>query len=123
MIGMRAFNLCSGITDINVGYGNPTYSSIDGILYDKEQRVLIQCPGGKVGEITIPDSVTSFGSRAFGGCSGLTGTLTIPDRVTAIGDIAFYSCSGLTGLTIGNGVTSIGLDSFYGCSNITTLTS
>ncbi len=49
--------------------------------------------------ISIPDSVTSIGDRAFGGCSGLT-SITIPASVTLIGNRAFGGCSGLTGVYI-----------------------
>ena len=49
--------------------------------------------------IIIPDSVTSIGSSAFSGCSGLT-SIIIPESVTSIGDDVFYDCSGLTSITI-----------------------
>ena len=71
--------------------------------------------------ITIPDSVTSIGSSAFRGCSGLT-SVTIPDSVTSIGEWAFSGCGGLTSITIGDGVTSIGEYAFYGCSSLTSIT-
>ena len=45
--------------------------------------------------VTIPDSVTSIGNRAFSVCSGLT-SITIPDSVTYIGEYAFRECTGLT---------------------------
>ena len=44
--------------------------------------------------ITIPNSVTSIGERAFSNCSGLT-SVAIPNSVTSIGEYAFYDCSGL----------------------------
>ena len=68
--------------------------------------------------VTIPNSVTSIGYGAFGGCSGIN-SITIPNSVTSIGSLAFSGCSGLTSITIPNSVTSIGENAFSGCSNIT----
>jgi hypothetical protein len=45
--------------------------------------------------VTIPNSVTSIGSSAFGGLYRLT-SITIPNSVTSIGPSAFAGCTGLT---------------------------
>ena len=71
--------------------------------------------------VTIPNSVTSIGSSAFGNCSGLT-SVTIPNSVTSIEYGAFWGCSGLTSVTIPNSVTSIGKYAFRGCSGLTSVT-
>ena len=71
--------------------------------------------------VTIPNSVTTIGGDAFIFCSGLT-SVTIGNSVTTIGSDAFYGCSGLTSVTIGNSVTTIGSDAFYGCSGLTSVT-
>ncbi|GHT51672.1 hypothetical protein AGMMS49982_09730 [Bacteroidia bacterium] len=119
-IGDRAFSGCSGLTAINVDVNNANYVSDDGVLFNKNKTMLIQCPAKKTGAYTIPNSVTAIGDYAFYICSGLTGALTIPNSVTAIGDYAFYGCSGLTGaLTIPNSVTAIGDYAFYICSGLT----
>ena len=52
--------------------------------------------------MTIPDSVTSVGYRAFTDCSSLA-SVTIPDSVTSIGDQAFYGCSSLTSIEVVGG--------------------
>ena len=71
--------------------------------------------------MTILNSVTSIGSYAFDGCSGLT-SITIPDSVTSIGSSAFSGCYRLTSVTIGNSVTSIGYSAFGGCTGLTSIT-
>ncbi len=82
------------------------------------------------GTLEIPSSVTynghtytvtSIGSAAFYGCSGLT-SVTIPNSVTSIGDNAFYNCRGLTSITIPNSVTSIGGSAFSYCTGLTSVT-
>ncbi len=115
-----AFAGCSALTAINVNAANGAYSSVDGILYDKTQTTLIQCPGGKTGAFTIPGSVTNIGAGAFFGCSGLT-SITIPNSVTSIGAYAFSGCSSLTSVTIPGSVTSIGEVPFGGCSALTAI--
>ena len=84
-IGEYAFDGCTSLTSINVSKQNPNYTSIDGILYDKEGTTLICCPAGtEKSSVTIPDSVTSIEGLAFYECTSLT-SVTIPDSVTTIG--------------------------------------
>ena len=71
--------------------------------------------------VTIPASVTSIGVVAFFGCKTLT-TVIIPDSVTSIDNYAFSNCSALTSVTIPDGVTSIGESAFSGCSALTGVT-
>ena len=64
--------------------------------------------------IMIPDSVTSIGSYAFRGCTGLT-LLEIGSGVTTIGNDAFYGCRELITVTIPEGVTNISSSAFSAC--------
>jgi hypothetical protein len=99
VIGNGAFLYCYALTSIEVNASNPSYSSLDGILYDKNLTTLYQCPGGKTGSITIPDNVTSIGSRAFNTCPFVT-SIIVPQNVTSIGEYAFIQCQSLTSIEV-----------------------
>ena len=121
-IGGSAFKYCSSLTSINVDNNNEYYSSSGGVLFDKNQTILIWYPAGKTeSNYTIPDSVTYIGMDAFYQCNNLT-SVTIPNSVTTIGESAFSYCSSLTSVTIGNSVTSIGGSAFNGCISLASVT-
>jgi len=61
-IGDYAFSGCTSLSAITVEALNSFYSSVDGVLFNKSQTMLMQYPGGKAGSYTIPNSVTSIGS-------------------------------------------------------------
>ena len=118
-IGSSAFYGCKSLTSISVDESNQYYKSVDGNLYSKDCKTLIQYAIGKADDIfEIPDSVTSIGSSAFRGCTSLT-SITIGDSVTSIGEDAFYGCTSLTSITIGDSVTSIEEYVFYNCTSLT----
>jgi hypothetical protein len=98
-IGVYAFYTCDSLSAITVGSLNAVYSSVDGVLFNKSQTLLIQYPGGKAGSYTVPNSVTNIGSEAFSFCPSLT-SVTIPNSVTSIGLAAFAACPSLSAITV-----------------------
>ena len=120
-IGNPAFVYCTNLAAITVDATNSMYSSVGGILFTKSQTALIQCPAGKAGSYTVPNSVTSIGDWAFVYCSSLT-SVSIGNNVTNIGARAFSNCASLTTVTIPAGVTSIGEFAFYYCTSLAAIT-
>ena len=121
-IGSCAFWDCRSLTSINVSNNNKNYSSIDGILFNKDKTEIITYPANKEGtSYDIPNSVTSIGNGAFAYCSSLT-NIIIPNSVTSVGYSAFENCDSLTSITIPDSVTSIGYSTFFGCSSLKSIT-
>ena len=117
-IGNNAFGGCSGLEKITVESGNSRYDSRDNcnsIIETATNTLIAGCKNS-----IIPNSITSIGYSAFGGCSGLT-ELTLPNSVTSIGYAVFKGCSGLTKLTLPDSVKSIEGEAFEGCSSLTKL--
>ena len=117
-IGESAFLWCYSLTNIAVGENNTAYKSIDGNLYTKDGKTLIQYAIGKTAtSFNIPDSVTDIGSYAFMGCISLT-SVTISDSVVTIGRETFSGCEILTSITIPDSVTSIDYAAFRDCASL-----
>jgi len=119
-IDVEAFGYCNKLTSITVVAQNNAFSSIDGVLFNKNRTVLIQYPEGKKGSnYTIPSSVTTIGVCAF--IYYPITSITIPSSVTTIEDGAF-SWSSLTSVTIPSSVTSIGRIAFFECDSLKSVT-
>lgn len=136
-----AFGGCQNLTNIAVEVLNPAYSSLDGVLFNKNSTTLVEFPAGisgsysvptgvieieswafasctKLTEITLPDSVTDIGSRACEGCTKLS-HIAIPSSVIGLGDSAFENCVELSSITIPAGVPTVGDRAFAGCVKLT----
>lgn len=144
-IGETVFWGCTSLINIEVSENNVHYKSIDGNVYSKDERTLLQYAIGKqdtswiipnfvtsIGDfafcdstlltsIYIPESVTSIGVTAFAGCTSLT-SVEIPKSVTSISPWIFSGCTSLESVVIPYSVTSIGDSAFYECSSLTSIT-
>ena len=81
-------SFCRRLANINVSPNNKNYSSIDGVLFNKDGSKLLAYPrGNERSKYTIPDGVTTICKNAFLGC--YIKTLTIPVSVTEIESNAF----------------------------------
>ena len=117
-IGVHAFWQCPQLRNITVAPSNSTFSSLDGVVFDKNQTTLLFFPNGRHGNYAIPNGVTTIATSAFdlGSEIHLPGPdkVTIPASVTNIGDEAFSNCRNLAGLYfLGDAPTNVGSYVFY----------
>ncbi|MBR3704977.1 MAG: leucine-rich repeat protein [Oscillospiraceae bacterium] len=94
-IEVCAFSRCSKLTEIVVDSGNEYYSSLNGVLFGKDQTTLITYPAGMTQtNYTIPDGVTMISGGAFEDCRSLV-SISVPDSVVYVGSSAFSGCTRL----------------------------
>ena len=109
---------CTNLTEISVDSGNMSFVSINGVLFDKNQKTLICYPAGKTETAyQIPAGVEKVVMYAFFGGKALI-TITVPRSVAIIESLAFAECN-LSSITIHDSVTYIGTLVFQSCNNIT----
>ena len=117
-IGYNAFSCCTSMTGFYVDENNEYFTSNDcGILLSKDKKIIVQMPGEISGTYLIPNSVTTIGDAAFGGCSNLNEVI-IPRSVTTIGWTAFRDCTELSAVTFEGNITNLPKDIFKGCNNL-----
>ncbi|MBQ3503038.1 MAG: leucine-rich repeat protein [Clostridia bacterium] len=120
-ISTTAF-VSSELEEYIVDKNNSHFSSVDGVLFDKDKTTLLSCPQKlniSDGEYIIPSSVDDIGYQAFY-MSELT-SITLPDELKIIRTEAFYYCSSLNGIRVPQYVVSIGSNAFKGCKEGFTL--
>ena len=93
---------CPNLTAIHVADDNEYFTSDNGVLFNKDKTVLIQCPEGKTGIYAIPDDVTGFALDAFRGCVNIT-EINIPDSLINVGGYVFRDCERLEAVNVGDG--------------------
>lgn len=109
------FDTCRRLESIDVDKSNPNYTSVDGVLFNKDKTTLLRHPNEKSEksdkQYIIPDGVKTIGTRAFLGCSRLAEVI-IPNSVKTITSLAFLGCKSLSSIIIPDSVTEIAESAF-----------
>ena len=121
---------------------NTAYSAIDGVLFNKEQNLIIKYPRMKEGEtytipkgvdisegcfkwnkylkfINIESNITKIPESAFDK-SNIT-SIVLPNTVKKIGSEAFNYCAGLKSIVLPDGLETIEDRAFMLCENLETI--
>ena len=141
-IGSAVFSCCTILDKIEVASDNNYYDShenCNAIIETSTGKLIAGCNNTIIPEgvtaieteafrgmfdlegITLPETLTRIGNRAFYYCQKLTGHLSIPEGVTAVETYAFYKCTGLTSFELPSTLNSISHRAFYRCDGMTVL--
>ena len=144
-IGEGIFGSCHSLQNIKVSIRNEFYKSVDGNLYTKDGRTLLNYALGKTeSEFVIPDIVEVIGSYSF--CSSkFLKKITFSDnsqlksivrgafahcdslesinfgsnsQLTIIDNFSFFNCDALEEIVVPSSVEYIGEQAFYGCNSL-----
>lgn len=120
----QAFSECSALENIYTESANLFFTSVNGVLYSKDEKMLIKYPVGRKGEFNMNSSDFSYtvgiAGNAFSGAVELTG-ITFPQSLLVVDSTAFSNCSKLdyvefTGIKpptlMGSGIFDTGVDGF-----------
>ena len=113
-IGNGAFAYCYNLVLVSFG---TVEDEEDGGLTSIGDEAFLGCA---FTSITLPNSVTTIGRRAFADNNKLT-TAVLGDALKEIKDQTFDNCGALTSVTIPDGVTSIGERAFRWCYQLTSV--
>ena len=144
-LGIAVLAMTTALESITVDEANKNFSSIDGVLFNKEKTELICYPANKSGETyTIPygvenigmdafvfsmnlknvyfsDTVEYIGTEAFAACGSLK-EVAVPNGIVVLEPFAFYMCSSLNNVVLPDTLESIGELSFGECTALTEIT-
>lgn len=117
-ISFDAFKDCDNLEQVTVNKYNPTYVSIDGVLFSKDKKMLIQYPAKKkLTEYFLPDEVAFICPSAFKDNHYLS-SIKMGNNVTALSDYSFMNCVNLKSVNLGSSVRIIGKESFKNCPKL-----
>jgi len=116
------FTGCYNLESVSIDPSNIYYSTLDGVLYDKNKTILVYCPTGRKGTFTLPSTVITVGQCSMMDCKGLTAFDFGTSAPVTLEAGSFKRCTGLTAITIPASVTTLASNQyggpFYGCDNL-----
>ena len=117
-IGGSVFSGCTSLTEITVSPDNKNYSSVDGVLFNKDMTILVRYPEGAANSsYVVPNSVVEIYSNAFIGCNSIK-SITLSKGLKKIYDGTFANLTNLESVIVQEGVQHIGNKAFENCSSL-----
>lgn len=109
---------------INVHPDNANYTSVDGVLFNKQKNYLQEFPRSKATTYMIPDCVDTIGNLAFASNHNIVSISFSPNsQLKHIEKEAFMGCVFMQRLELPTSLQSIEERAFNGCSSLEAITS
>lgn len=120
-IGEYAFIGLESLKSYQVDKDNPNYSSVNGVLYNKDKTKLIAFPAGIEGSFEIPKQVESIGFGAFENTKLSKVSFAKGINLLTLGWRSFFNAENITEISLPESLISIDYYAFAGCKNLTTV--
>ena len=114
------WQLPSTFETITVDEGNPSYYSVDNVLFDKDGELLMYAALKPDTVYTVPEGTYRTASYAFLNATNLE-KVVFPDGFLHIGGMAFANCVNLKEVILPDTLVSIEELAFIGCSSLNKL--
>ena len=110
---------CENLESITVNGDNKNYSSIDGVLFNKDKSLLLCYPRHKnTSKYVIPNTVTDC--RGFNGCNTIE-EITFSNKMTYIRRADYAYCTNLKKINLSDSISSIYDGAFFECKKLTSV--
>lgn len=121
-ISAEVFRDCYQLTYFKIPQNNPHFSTDKmGVLYNKDQTILVLMAPGFAGEYTVLPGTQTIGDTACHSVYGLT-AIHFPDSLRVIGDRAFLDCEYLQEAVLPEGLLEIRSMAFSSCFRLKKVT-
>ena len=116
-----AFVYCKNLKAIYVDKENPYYVDVDGVLFTKDMKLLVNYPvahetnGERTRTYAVPEGVERLARNSFYKCDSLE-NVTLPGTLAEIGNMSFFKCTSLRLIDLPESVKTIGSDAFSYCT-------
>ena len=113
-----AFADNQNLKEISVDPDNPSFFSMDGVLFNRKTNCLEAYASGRTTpNYQVPYGMLEIGAYAFHSCSHLE-SITLPQSIEVLQDGTFEDCSNLLNIVLSNNITWIGASAFQGCRRL-----
>ena len=116
-LGDGAFSGCRSLQNISVSEENLNYTSVDGVVFSKDNTVLCMFPAGRSGSYTVPAYTVRIANYAFAETTALT-DVELNAGLTEISGYAFSQCTALNTPTLPASLITIGENAFEYCASM-----